>query len=498
MKKPLRLLTALAAALMVFGLACSGLVPERAESQQNAPGATQAPKYIFIFLADGAGTAHMEITRQYNREVLLEGLNVTDNIIKEGFLGLMTTHAANSLSTDSAAAATALASGCKANIGALGICADGTVPSTVLEVAKQRGLRIGLVTNSTVYDASPAAFACHVASRRDFPAILNRYLELEPDVLLGGGREQFLPQSKPGSRRKDETDLAALFAKKGYQEVSDKRELEQVGPGKVLGLFSLSEMSFELDRDTNTEPSVYDMTRAAIRQLHDGNPRGFFAFIENENIDAASHLSDIASVIHDYREFDRAVGLAYEFYKKYPRETLIVVTSDHETGGLGFTMALKELNATRGSNQAAGTIKDLKKIQSIRISLQKASRLLGRNPSADDIDKLVHARFNGFTLAPEYKEAILKRTPVSRAIYLDPTANALGMMIANHTQVYWLTTSHTNQPVFVAALGVGAERFVGYYDNADFGKKLREILDGKNSGTQGGPLGWSSIATPPR
>jgi alkaline phosphatase len=437
------------------------------------------PKFIFLFLADGAGTAHLEITRQYKQEILREDMVITDKIMKEGSVGLMTTHAADSLSTDSAAAATALASGCKAKIGVLGVCADGSVPNTVMESAKQRGLKIGLVTNSTVYDASPAAFVCHVPNRRDFTAILNRYLDLEPDVLMGGGRAQFLPQTKPGSRRKDETDLAESFAKKGYQQVFDKRELEKAGPGKILGLFSLNEMSFEIERDKNTEPSVYDMTRAAIRQLHQNNPNGFFAFIENENIDTASHLSDVASVIHDYREFDRAVGLAYEFYKRYPQETLILVTSDHETGGLGFTMALKDLSSTNGSNQAAGTVQDLRKIQTINISLQKASRLLGRKPTADNIDKLMREQFSGFTLPPEYKEVILNRQPVSRTIYLDPTANALGMMIANHTQAYWQTTSHTNQPVLIAALGAGAERFAGYYDNSDFGKKLMEILNGK-------------------
>jgi alkaline phosphatase len=478
MKKLQSILTVLAGALMLSSFAFSGLAPGETDQQNGPAPGSHAPKYIFLFLADGAGTAHMEITRQYSEQVLGEKLVIADKIMKEGFVGLMTTHAANALSTDSAAAATALGSGCKAKIGALGICADGRVPTTVMETAKQNGLKIALVTNSTVYDASPAAFVCHVPNRRDYAAILRRYLELEPDMLLGGGREQFMPKSKPGSRRQDETDLAAMFAKENYIEVFNKRELEEVGPGKVLGLFSLGEMSFEIDRDKNTEPSVYDMTRATIRQLNN-NSKGFFAFIENENTDTASHLTDVASVIHDYREFDRAVGLAYEFYKQHPQDTLILVTSDHETGGLGFTMALKDLSNTRGKNQVAGKVQDLKKIQSIDISLQKASRLLGRNPTAENLDKLLHDHFKGFTLAPEYKEKILKRQPVSRTIYLDPTANGLGMMIANETQAYWLTTSHTNQPVFVAALGVGAERFSGYYDNADFGTKLRAILEDK-------------------
>ncbi len=439
------------------------------------------PKYVFMFLADGGGMSHLEIARQYRKHIHNEGMVIVDKIIKGGSVGVMTTHAANSLSTDSAAAATAMAGGCKANIGALGMCADGTVAVSSMELARRRGMKLGLITNSTVYDASPAAFVCHVAHRKDYAAIVNRYLDMAPDVILGGGREQFLPKGQAGGGRDDDIDMIAAFEKKNYRHVGNKEDLARVTKGKVLGLFSRFDMSMELDRDKQTEPSVYDMTGAAIRLLHNQSPRGFFAFIESENIDTASHLTDIASVIHDYREFDRAVGLAYEFYRKYPRETLIVVASDHETGGLGFTEALKDLSSTTFSNKAAGSVADLKKIESIGISLQKASQMLGRSPTAEAVDKLMRDYFPGFNLAPEYKEAILKRQPISRTISLDPTANALGMMIANHTQVYWQSSTHTNQPVLVAALGVGAERFKGYYDNADFGKKLKAVIEGKKT-----------------
>lgn len=443
---------------------------------QSAPGKWVSPKYVFLFLADGGGITHMEVTRQYNRLIHNEGLMITDHIIKEGTLGLMTTHAADSLSTDSAAAATALASGCKANIGALGLCADGTPAVSAMEIARQRGMRLGLVTNSTVYDASPAAFVCHVPSRRDYSAIINRYLDLEPDVLLGGGKAQFLPQSRAGGKRSDDIDMLAEFSKKGYASVSDKRSLEQISKGKVLGLFSDGDMSFEIDRNKETEPSVYDMTRAAIRLLHENNPNGFFAFIENENVDSASHLSDIASMVRDYREFDRAVGLAYEFYRKYPRETLIIVTSDHETGGLGLTLALKDLSSTRSNNQVAATTEDIKKIAAIKISLRRAAQILGPNPTAETVDRMMQEHFSGFTLAPDIKEALLQRKPLSRTFFLEPIVNALGMMIANNTQFYWQTSAHTNHPVFVAALGAGADRFKGYFDNADFGRTLKAIL----------------------
>jgi alkaline phosphatase len=468
--------TLLAAAVFMLFASCA--VPERDAGQPGTAGVS-APKYIFLFLADGGGIPHMEIARQYSRHIHQEGLVITDKIIEDGSVGLMTTHAANSLSTDSAAAATALASGCQANIGALGLCADGSVPKTVVEHARERGMRIGLVTNSTVYDASPAAFVCHVPNRRHYAAIIDRYLAIEPDVLLGGGREHFLPKSRPGSRRDDETDVIEAFRDKGYRHVADRRELERSSHGKLLGLFSLKEMSFAIDRSEKHEPSLADMTLAAMRHLHDNNPHGFFAFIENENIDSAGHLTDVASLIHEYRELDRAVGLAYEFYRKYPRETLILVTSDHETGGLGFTMALKDLISTKSDNQAAATIADLKKIQSITISLQKASQILGKNPTSAGVDDLMRKYFSGFTLAPEYKDAILRRRPIWRTLYIDPVAHALGLMIANNTQIYWQTSSHTNHPVAVAALGVGAERFTGYYDNAEFGKRLIAILNGK-------------------
>jgi alkaline phosphatase len=471
-----------------FGLFCSAVVIICAALwfisppllSQTPAAASRTPKYVFLFLADGAGIAHMEIARQYSRQIHNEGFVIVDKIIKEGAVGLMTTHAADALSTDSAAAATALAVGCKANIAALGVCADGTVPASSMELAKQRGMKLALVTNAAVYDASPAAFVCHVPNRRDYATIVTRYLDLEPDLVLGGGKDQFLPKSQPGSRRGDEMDIIGAFEKKGFRHVTNKAELDNAERGKILGLFSQRDMSFEIDRDKNNEPSIYDMTRAAIRVLNNKNPRGFFAFIESENIDSAGHLSDIASVIHDYREFDRAVGLAYEFYRKYPRETLIIVTSDHETGGLGFTLGLKDLTSTKPENYAVGTTEDFKKIQSIGISLRHASQILGRNLTGEAVDKLMNEHFRGFTLAPEFKEAIIKRQPTSRTLFTDPIAQALGAMVANNTQAYWQTSGHTNQPVMVAALGVGSERFKGYYDNADFGKKLKAIIEGKN------------------
>jgi alkaline phosphatase len=342
-------------------------------------------------------------------------------------------------------------------------------------------MKVALVTNSMVYDASPAAFATHVADRRQFRPIIDGYLDIAPDLILGGGRDQFTPGSHLAARKNESKDFMLAFTNRGYSHVSNKQELEQVRTGKVLGLFAERDMSFEIDRDRESEPSVYDMTKATIRLLSNENPNGFFAFIETENVDTAAHLSDIAALIRDYREFDRAVGLAYEFYRTNPLDTLVLVTSDHETGGLGFTQALKYLSGAPRAERLSATAADLKKIDSISISLRKAKEILGPHPTAAALEKLMKDYFSGFRLAPDIKEAILKQQPMSRTLFLDPMANALGMMVANNTQAYWQTATHTNHPVFVAAIGAGAERFKGYQDNVDFGKNLKSILEGVTS-----------------
>src|SRR5262249_19564486 len=117
--------------------------PELTVAQPRAP--ATSPKYVFLFLSDGGGMAHLEIARQYRRQILNEDFTIVDKIMKEGSVGVMTTHAADSLSTDSAAAATALAGGCKANLGALGVCADGTVAVSAMELARRRGMRLALI-----------------------------------------------------------------------------------------------------------------------------------------------------------------------------------------------------------------------------------------------------------------------------------------------------------------------------------------------------------------
>lgn len=438
----LRLLVAAALALAIF---------ERA-----LDAAESAPRYIFVFLADGAGVTHLEAAHLYNRHVRREGIVIADKIMKEGHSGLITTHSADALVTDSGAGATALALGCKAKNRSVGICADGSAPKSAVELAKEKKMRAGLVTNSMVYDASPAAFAGHVRDRRLYRSIIDQYLKLDVDLLLGGGRDQFLSGGAG-----DDRDMIALFKKRGYHYVSDRKELAESKGEKVLGLFSTGEMESVLERGQSGEPSLPEMTEAAIRILRQGNPGGFVLFVEGEHTDTASHFSDAASAIHEFREFDRAVEIAYRFYQKHPRETLLLVTSDHETGGFQFIQ-----NATP---------EGLKKINSIHLSIRQAVERLGKKPSAEAVDRFTAQYFQGFTLSPEWREALIKEKPLTPA-FSNPAASILGAVVASQTGAAWTTSGHTGQPVFVAALGIGAERFRGYQDNTDFGRRLMALL----------------------
>jgi alkaline phosphatase len=435
--------------------------------------AESGPKYIFVFLADGGSFTGMEMARQYSRAVHREGFTITDKIMREGSVGVLTTHAADSITTDSAAAATALSAGCKANIGVLGICADGKTPKTVMEIAREKGARTALVTTSTVYDASPAAFVAHVPDRKEFNGILEQYLRATPDVILGGGLDQFLPKGRAGSARKDNKDILAAFAERGYAYAADKKALALADGNRLLGLFTPSEMNLDLDRNAEKEPSLVDMTEAAIKLLgRDG--RSFMAFIENENTDTSGHLTDVASMIHAYRDLDHAVARAYEFYLSHRRDTLILVTSDHDSGGVGFTLALAE--PAPHAKRLFATDEDYKKIASIPVSLRAAAAMLGQPPTAESIDRVMRDVFKGFTLAPDLRKMLLAAQVPGRTLYTEPLANILGLMVANNTQAYWIGSAHTNQPVFVAAIGNGAERFRGYQDNTDFAKHLFSLL----------------------
>ncbi|MBI4639646.1 MAG: alkaline phosphatase, partial [Candidatus Tectomicrobia bacterium] len=347
----------------------------------------------------------------------------------------------------------------------LSILPTGRSVKTVLEEVEERKMRVGLVTTSTVTDATLAAFGAHSHDRANQADIARQYLDRDIDLILGGGRCFFLPKRYSESARSDDRNLIAEFQAHGYAYVSNLAEMKGVNAQKVLGLFTSKDMSLELDRDYENEPSLSEMTQMALKVLMDKNRSGFFVLIESENIDTAAHNNDVASLIHAVREFDRAAAVAYDFYRQYPNETLLIVAADHETGGLSLTTA---------GNTFPG-IEQLRKIASIKISFTKATQLLGDNPSLRSIKHLLSTYYPGFPLTREVKEDLLKKRTAGEEFSNWPQ-NVLGQLVAQQTLVYWGSSGHTAQPVGVAALGVGSSNFHGYLDNTTFGQILFKLF----------------------
>jgi alkaline phosphatase len=459
-------LALLALALVVFA-GCASITPDNQ--------ADRAPKNIIILFGDGAAVTQWELGRYTSQALRRKPFAVTDVVFKQGALGVLTVHSADSFVTDSAAAATALSTGYKTNNGMAGVTPDGTRVRTVMEAAKARGKRIGLVTTATVHDASPTAFSVHAKSRRDAQSIVDQYLDLEPDVLLGGGRDYFLPKGTGGGRRNDRKDMLAAFAAKGYEVVQTPDALRNTKGRRVLGLFADEDLDFELDRDAAKEPSTAEMAAAAIRILSADSPNGFVLFIENENIDTAGHRNDAAALIRALWALDEAAQLALDYQKRAPDETLVLVTGDHETGGLSVTYALRDLKSLSSSNRFSPDDSHLKMLSGIRMSLERAAERLGRKPTSEALDKVLAEGFPGFRLDDDLRAAILESRPLERNVFYMPQG-ALARMISRQTGFYWGTSGHTTEPVLVGAIGPGAALFRGYMDNTDFARILHKLI----------------------
>jgi len=279
-------------------------------------------KNVILFIGDGMGLSQIASAR-------IKSLGVEGRLHMERMpvTGLLYTFS-NSLVTDSAAAVTALATGYRTNNGMLSISPDGQKLPTIIEVCKNKGLAAGLVATSAITHATPASFASHVKSRTAEQEIAVQLLENRVNVLLGGGKQFFLPQSSEGSKREDEQDLIARAKGLGYAFVETKEEMLKVKAEYILGLFAAGALS------SNPEPSLAEMTQKAISILSK-NKKGFFVMVEGSQIDWACHANDLVNTVLQTTLFDEAVRVGLDFALK-DKQTLVLVTADHECGGLGI------------------------------------------------------------------------------------------------------------------------------------------------------------------
>jgi len=279
-------------------------------------------KNIILYIGDGMGMSQICAAR-----IKSLGANGKLEIEKMPISGFLNTHSIDQLITDSAAGATALASGVKTRNGMIGVTPDSSAVRTILEAARDMGKSTGLVATSTITHATPACFAAHCPSRRDQSTIAEHIIKSKVNVILGGGKQFFTPNSVEGSLRSDNKNLIDQAISDGYLFVENYNELQLADKEFVLGLFELGPLNPGAQK-----PGLLEMTEKAI-QLLERNKDGFFLVVEGSQIDWGGHDNDINYVVEEQLHFDEAIKAGLEFAAK-DKHTLIVVTADHETGGL--------------------------------------------------------------------------------------------------------------------------------------------------------------------
>jgi alkaline phosphatase len=278
----------------------------------GAPAKT--PRNIILLIGDGMGIAHV------NAAITISAVPLALETFP--FSGFSKTFSHDNYVTDSGAGGTAIASGVKTRNGMIGMGPDSVALESIMDLAHRKGLATGLVSTSSITHATPASFVAHNIDRDNYEEIATDFLKGTIDVFIGGGEDQF-------RNRRDGVDLTAKLAKQGYDVVYTIDDLKKSTSNKLAGLLAKDHMPQEL---SGRRGMLEVMTSKAIETLS-RNKKGFVLMVEGSQIDWGSHANDIRYVASEMLDFDRAVEVAKQFAESN-RETLVVVTADHETGGL--------------------------------------------------------------------------------------------------------------------------------------------------------------------
>lgn len=306
-------------------------------------------KNVILFIGDGMSPSHRVAARLLSKGIA-EGKSLGKLAMDDmPHMALVATAGSDSIITDSANAAGAYATGHKSAVNAMGVYADRTRDpfddpkvETIASLAKRRlNMGIGIVTNTEIEDATPAAMVAHTRRRAAYDEIVDQLFAAKPDVLLGGGSANFLPKSAPGSKRKDEVDYVARFREAGYPVATTAGELNALAARsetrRLLGLFATGNMDGALDRKFlkgggvkrfPEQPDLTEQVEAALDVLSK-NEAGFFLMVESGLIDKYAHLLDMERAVYDTIMLDNAVRLARDWASRRGDDTLILVVADH-------------------------------------------------------------------------------------------------------------------------------------------------------------------------
>ena len=447
--------------------------------------AQQKAKYVFYFIGDGMGVNQVNGTETYL--AALEDRIGIEPICFAQFpvTGLVTTFSGTNGVTDSAAGGTALATGQKTKNGALGLTTDLSARiNSVAAWAKAEGKAVGVATSVSVDHATPGAFYAHVEDRNMYHRIGKDLIEAGYDFYAGSDFLQ--PEDKAQSGDKDlytQCGEAGYTLARGYADYRRKA----AGAGRIILLQSEAAsrkdrgcLPYAIDREKN-DLTLPDITRAGIHFLMSKNTDGFFLMVEGGKIDWACHSNDAATVFKEVIDMDNAVKVAYEFYAQHPDETLIVVTADHETGGIALGTGKYELHTDvlKYQQQSAGAFSKM---------IAEQHQKQGKKFTWEFVHKLLQNNFGFWKHIPldDHETAMLKKAyedfcdgvaKDTKTLYQSENviAGTARKLINKKAMVGWQSGGHSNGYVPVFAIGAGAEQFCGRIDNTEIPKRIARI-----------------------
>ena len=421
-------------------------------------------KNVILMIGDGMGIGQMDMARY-----MAGGKDHELEMMKMPNVGLLMTSSTEGV-TDSAAAGTAMSTGHKVYNGAIAMNENGAELDSVLDFAQVRNKATGVISTNMVTDATPAAFIASVKDRGMGGEIAKQAINNGVDVMLGGGREDFM-EEEAGE------DLIAKAKENGYQYVSDKTQLEKViaMDGKLLGLFNDSYMNYIKDRDDlgSSEPSMEAMTKKALEVLSEDED-GFFLMAEGARIDHAAHAADVPGVVAETLDFDASVKAAVDFAEENG-DTLVIVTADHETLGFSVTEPINK--------EALMNIEVSPEYMAGQLVMTEA----GNAYTVDSIQK-VFKKYANIDLteaeAREFNSNIINEDDGS-VYYQYKVGWQIGSIIAEKNNVGVVsadvraksgTGGHTLNSVPIFAYGEGAEAFNSMMHNTEFADLLFESM----------------------
>jgi alkaline phosphatase len=425
------------------------------------------PKNIIMVIADGMGPAYTTSYRYFHDDPLTE--HIEETVFDRLLVGSASTYPASvsGVVTDSAAGATALATGFKTYNGAIALDVNKNSVETVLEFAKEQGKKTGVVVTSHINHATPASYLAHNISRENYNEIADSYLDkgIKADVYLGGGWKYFL---------RDDRNLIEEFKAYGFQYIDNYNSLDSLkAKTPVIGLFADKGLPSALDDSNNHRLST--LTKTAIKQLE--NDEGYFLLVEASQIDWAGHSNDIATAMAEMSDLAQTMVYLEEYVKQNP-DTLVVLTADHSTGGLTIGANGKyEWHPEVLRTMKSSPVTIAMKLSEKQITQKSLTELLNFEVTDKEV-KIIQAakdiaieKSSAYERLDKKNKSKLKKPSTSKII-----ASSIKKVIDVRTNTGWTSSGHTAIDVPVHTLGKSSEKFKGKMDNTDIAKKIFLLL----------------------